>query len=268
MIIAAERNNVDLSHYLGSMRTLHTFGGNLEITALSEFYQRPVKIYPRHNVPWTTISHPADHVKGLLPIRITVDKGNHYCSIVSENHKKTVFITRDVFEGATMFRHAMKVRHGYDIYKVKDDGNCLFSAFAHQIYGDANFHGIVRQKCCDYMALYRERFNAFIDTDKNYVNFSHYLNVMRTLRTWGGNLEITALSELYQRPVEVYAQQTTPRRTFSDSVNYNNQLPPIRVSFKNGNHYDSIVSEDHGDTVLNIAEAGDFEDAVLASLSY
>ena len=165
LIIAAERNNVDLSHYLGSMRTLHTFGGNLEITALSEFYQRPVKIYPRHNVPWTTISHPADHVKGLLPIRITVDKGNHYCSIVSENHKKTVFITRDVFEGAAMFRHAMKVRHGYDIYKVKDDGNCLFSAFAHQIYGDANFHGIVRQKCCDYMALYRERFNAFIDTD-------------------------------------------------------------------------------------------------------
>ena len=79
---------------------------------------------------------------------------------------------------------------------------------------------------------------------------------------------ITALSELYQRPVEVYAQQTTPRRTFSDSVNYDNDLPPIRVSFKNGNHYDSIVSEDHGDTVFNIAEAGEFEDAVLASLSY
>ena len=51
-------------------------------------------------------------------------------------------------------------------------------------------------------------------------------------------------------------------------MNYDNDLPPIRVSFKNGNHYDSIVSEDHGDTVLNIAEAGDFEDAVLASLSY
>ena len=51
-------------------------------------------------------------------------------------------------------------------------------------------------------------------------------------------------------------------------MNYDNDLPPIRVSFKNGNHYNSIVSEDHGDTVLNIAEVGEFEDAVLASLSY
>ena len=89
---------------------------------------------------------------------------------------------------------------------------------------------------------------------------------MRTLRTWGGNLEITALSELYQRPVEVYAQQTTPSTTFSDSVTYDNDLPPIRLSFVNGNHYDSIVSEDHGNTVLNVAEAGEFEDTVLASL--
>ena len=51
-------------------------------------------------------------------------------------------------------------------------------------------------------------------------------------------------------------------------MNYDNDLPPIRVSFKNGNHYDSIVSESHGSTVLNIDEAGEFEDAVLASLTY
>ena len=81
-------------------------------------------------------------------------------------------------------------------------------------------------------------------------------------------MEITALSELYQRRVEVYAQQTTPRTTFSDSVNYDNDLPPVRVSFKNGNHYDSIVSEGHGTTVFNIDEAGEFEDAVLASLNH
>ena len=90
---------------------------------------------------------------------------------------------------------------------------------------------------------------------------------MRTLPTWGDNLEITALSELYQRRVEVYAQETTPRITLSDSVNYNNELPPIRVSFKNGNHYNSVVAENHNDTTLNSQQAGEFEDAVLASLS-
>ena len=268
LINAVERNYVDFSHYLDRMRTLRTSGGNLEITALSEFYERPVEIYARHNVPWTTISHTADQEKGLPPIRITVDNGNHYCSVVSEDHEKTVLITLGVFEEPVMFQHALKVNLGYRICKVKDDGNCIFSAFSHQIYGDACFHALIRDKCCDYMDLYRERFQDFIDTEKHYANFSHYLNNMRALRTWGGNLEITALSELYQRPVEVYAQQTTPRTTFSDSVTYDNDLPPIRVSFKNGNHYDSIVSEDHGNTILNVAEAGEFEETVLASLSY
>ena len=94
-----------------------------------------------------------------------------------------------------------------------------------------------------------------------------YLDTMRTLRTWGDNLAITALSELYQRRVEIYAQQTTPRITFSDSVVYNNELPPIRVSFKNGNHYNSVVAENHNDTTLNSQQAGELEDAVLASLN-
>ena len=107
----------------------------------------------------------------------------------------------------------------------------------------------------------------FIDTEDHYRDFSHYLDTMRILRTWGDNLAITALSELYQRRVEIYAQQTTPRITFSDSINYNNELPPIRVSFKNGNHYNSVVAENHNDTTLNSQQAGEFEDAVLASLN-
>ena len=98
------------------------------------------------------------------------------------------------------------------------------------------------------------------------LDFSHYLSTMRTDRTWGGELEITALSELYQRRVEIYAQETTPSITFTQSVNYNNDLPPIRVSYKNGNDYNSVVAENHNDTTLNIHKAGEFEDAVLASL--
>ena len=95
-----------------------------------------------------------------------------------------------------------------------------------------------------------------------------YVNSMRTLRTWGGNLEITALSELYQRRVEVYAQEITPRITLSDSVNYNNELPPFRLSFKNGNHFNSVVSENHEETILNVDDAGEFENAVIASLNH
>ena len=92
---------------------------------------------------------------------------------------------------------------------------------------------------------------------------------MRTLGTWGDNLEIIALSELYQRPVEVYDQQTTPRNIFSDSVNYASVETPIRITYVHGRtHYDSVVSEDHCDTLLNKDDAGVFEDAVLMSLGF
>ena len=79
-------------------------------------------------------------------------------------------------------------------------------------------------------------------------------------------MEITALSEIYQRRVEIYDQQTTPRQTFSNNVNFDNGLGPIRITYKNGNHYNSVVSETHGERLLNIDEAGQFEDSVLASL--
>ena len=82
----------------------------------------------------------------------------------------------------------------------------------------------------------------------------------------GDNKEITALSEIYQRRVEIYDQQTTPRQTFSNSVNFGNDLVPIRISFKNGNHYDSVVSDNHGETLFNKDDAGKHEDAVLLSL--
>ncbi len=64
----------------------------------------------------------------------------------------------------------------------------------------------------------------------------------------------------------MYAQDTVPRRTFSESLNYDNSLTPIRVTFKDGNHYNSVVTEDHDDTIFNKDEAGEFEDAILASL--
>ena len=163
-----------------------------------------------------------------------------------------------------MFRHAMKVEHNFEIYDVPMDGDCLFSSISHQVYGDICFSGLVRDRCCNYMKLLEGKFMHFIDTrrfvanrrDENYVDFDDYLVKMRNPGIWGGNLEITALSELYQRPVEIYDQQTTPRKTFSNSVNFGNDLPPMRITLKNGNHYDSVVSQTHSETLLNMDEAG------------
>ena len=183
--------------------------------------------------------------------------------VVQQKKKKKKVINID-----PIFQQAMKNQLGFEIREIGDDGNCLFRAVADQIYGNQELHSLLRDKCCNYMELHRERFRDFIDTEVNFSDFSHYINNMRVLKTWGGNLEIAALSELYQRRVEVYDQRTVPRSTFSESVNFDNDYPPIRVTFKNGNHYNSVLSDDIAQTLLNEHQAGEFEDAVLASLNY
>ena len=40
----------------------------------------------------------------------------------------------------------------------------------------------------------------------------------------------------------------------------------MRITLKNGNHYDSVVSQTHSETLLNVDEDGQFEVSVLASL--
>ena len=261
-------NNGSFQQYLDGMRNRQVRGGNLEITAMSELYKRPVQIYVQHLLPDLSISDSVPNDTGLSPLRITVDNDNYYNSVVTDDHKDTVFVCdAGVFEDATLFRHAMRVERNFKIQQVRDDGNCLFGAFSHQVYGDQSFHGLIREKCCNYMELNAADFVGFIDTDTQYVDFEDYLFQMRSLGTWGGNLEITALSQLYQRPVEVYDQQTTPRNIFSDSVNYDNNQAPIRISYMNGRtHYNSVLSDNHGETLFQRDDAGVFEDAVLASL--
>ena len=268
-IIHTEESAFDFSCYLNRMRTLQTRGTEVEILALSELYKRPVELYEGQTSPRIITSGFVVYENIRPPIRISLSDPNLYYSVVAKDHGKTTMISdvAGIFEASALFQHAMKVEHNFQICKVPDDGNCLFSSFAHQVYGDASLHEIIRKKCCDFLEIHSERFKVFVVTGVNCIDFSHYLHTMRKLRIWGGNLEITALSELYQRRVEIYAQETTPRITFSDSVDYDNDFPPIRVSFKNGNHYNSVVAENHNETTLNSQQVGEFEDAVIASLS-
>ena len=50
-------------------------------------------------------------------------------------------------------------------------------------------------------------------------------------------------------------------------MTYINDLPPIRISFRNRVHYDSVVTDGHGQTVVNSDDAGIIEDAALVLLT-
>lgn len=107
-----------------------------------------------------------------------------------------------------------------DVIKVSGDGNCLFRAVAHQIYGDESYHHIVRQKCMDYMESEAEFFSQFVVGGREF--FHVYIDAKRKDACWGDDPEIEAICELYDRPAEIWAYDPTTGarklRTFHESA--------------------------------------------------
>jgi OTU domain-containing protein 5 len=123
---------------------------------------------------------------------------------------------------------------GLEVKRMLEDGNCLFRAVADQVYGDSEAYDLIRQMCIDYMERERDHFSQFITE-----GFTSYCKRKRRDKVYGNNMEIQALSEMYNRPIHIYSYGTEPINIFHGS--YNTDTPPIRLSFHHGNHYNSLV---------------------------
>jgi len=156
------------------------------------------------------------------------------------------------------FRRQLEKEKGWTIVDTEEDGNCLFRAVADQVYGDQSVHEIIREKCCDYLESESEYFKQYVDTES--IAYDRYLKFMRRSSTWGGNVEIQAISEIYDRPVEIYAYDVTPRNTFSNLNRNRTSKPPIRLSYHFNSHYNSIASVGHKKHTEDPEKAGEIED--------
>ncbi|KAH6755336.1 OTU-like cysteine protease family protein [Perilla frutescens var. hirtella] len=123
---------------------------------------------------------------------------------------------------------------GLEVRKMLEDGNCLFRAVADQVYGDSELYDLARQMCIDYMERDRDHFSQFITE-----GFTSYCKRKRRDKVYGNNVEIQALSEMYNRPIHIYSYSTEPINIFHG--NYSTDTPPIRLSYHHGNHYNSLV---------------------------
>lgn len=74
-----------------------------------------------------------------------------------------------------------------------------FVPSADQVFGDEEMHATVRQNCMDYIVKNADFFRSYITED-----FDHYISRKRRQHCHGNHIEMIALSELYNRPIEVY----------------------------------------------------------------
>jgi len=156
----------------------------------------------------------------------------------------------------TKFRDELKQRKNWYIKDMAGDGNCLFRSISYQVYGDSQYHGVLREKCMDYVEAERTFFINYIDGD-----FKEYVNRMRQNGEWGDNVEIQAMSELYGRRVEIYAYRVEPMKTYQRHLGGDN---PIRISYHCRSHYNTIDYPELKQKWLT-SEPGVWEDRVIAS---
>lgn len=122
---------------------------------------------------------------------------------------------------------------GYEIKLMNEDGACLFRALADQIYGDQELHYMVRSSCMDYIVKNKDFFAAYVTED-----FDKYVARKRIWNVHGNHLEIQALSEMYNRTIEVYCYEIEPINIFNGPRISSDE--PIRLSYHRMCHYNSI----------------------------
>jgi hypothetical protein len=139
-------------------------------------------------------------------------------------------------QGRSDFQEKLKKERGLEIVEQAGDGNCLFRAVSLQVYGDASMHAEIRERCMDFMARDPEHFAPFVDGD-----FALYIKRKRRLGVHGNNPEIQAMSELFNRPFEVFTPDrgTEPLNIFQST--YKTKDAPIRLSYHDGNHYNAVI---------------------------
>ncbi|XP_038989220.1 OVARIAN TUMOR DOMAIN-containing deubiquitinating enzyme 6-like isoform X2 [Phoenix dactylifera] len=140
----------------------------------------------------------------------------------------------DDAERERQFELEIRRTKGFEVKKMLEDGNCLFRAVADQVYGDPESYDMARQMSIDYMEKERDHFSQFITE-----GFTSYCKRKRRDKVYGNNVEIQAFAEMYNRPIHIYSYSTEPINIFQGS--YSTDMPPIRLSYHHGNHYNSLV---------------------------
>jgi OTU-like cysteine protease len=220
------------------------------------FWVEPAENEPPHiirnnpvAVP-SSASDPSDDDRELSPSSATVE--NRFDCVASTESDDSA---EDI--ALTQFVTTLK-KQGLEMIEQEGDGNCLFRAVSLQVYGSADNHSEVREQCMDYMAKNEEHFSNFIAASSDdEVVISHannsvspfqvYIARKRMIGVHGNHTEIQALSELFNRPVEVYMPASNygenadlqPMNIFHEE--YKTPDPPIRLSYHDGNHYNAII---------------------------
>ncbi|KAG5176729.1 hypothetical protein JKP88DRAFT_334777 [Tribonema minus] len=197
---------------------------------------------------------------------VSVPRGRLVVPLRTE-HKRAIAAASERY---TRYLFALR-KHGLRVQPIPGDGNCLFRSVSHQIYGDDRFHGLIRERCMDYMEAERAYFEPYVEGGVE--GFAAYVEWKRQNAVWGDDPEnavwgddpeVQALCEIYDCAAEIWAYDARNGarmlRTFHEatgdsignggaaaaaagafSSSGGSAVRVMRLSYYGGGHYDSLV---------------------------
>jgi len=139
------------------------------------------------------------------------------------------------------------IRGAMRVFFCKGDGNCLFRAITHQIWGDQEKHMKMRTMCCEYMIQHQIGREMYAQSDHD--GYEAYVASKKKNGVWGDDPEIRAMEEMLDVKIEVWNSGLEDGGGIDPStIHLSGSLPAdlqhvntVRISFHGYNHYNSVV---------------------------
>lgn len=130
---------------------------------------------------------------------------------------------------------------GYMEKEVIGDGNCLFRAVCDQLEGNDNNYATIRHSVCNYMERNEKDFVTFLEEN---IPFSVYIRRMRIDGFWGGNIELYAVSKLYNVNIMIHILNRPSIQIKNDNL----ECQFIHLSYnRRTKHYNSVIPKPNTD---------------------
>ena len=151
---------------------------------------------------------------------------------------------------ANLFEKILK-ETSLNIFDVDPDGNCMYNAVAISMHGHTSEETLhkLRAKTSDYMMEHMDDFLPFTSNSTtgdmlSAEEYKDYCKDIRETNSWGGQLELRAISQINQTPIEVYQAQG-PKLLIGEEFSGE----PIRLSYHRhqyglGEHYNALIVGD------------------------
>ena len=121
-------------------------------------------------------------------------------------------------------------RNGRNIHSILCDGNCLFRALSHQLYGTDEHHLFLWTTLVRYENLNCSTFETYLIPSMNEYSIPSHCNKLASPGVWGTQVELVATATLTGKPV--YLLINSSQRIHA--------VGSILASYKNRKSEDSI----------------------------